>query len=102
MLLASLLRQNQISRNSLATKTLALQQQLLLSRGGVGMVISLSFVPGASSQGGESGLRPLPLSLASADSSYSMLLVDRSWDDVIYTSFKSPSSVSPLFEKRES
>ncbi|XP_010265624.1 PREDICTED: transcription factor bHLH66-like [Nelumbo nucifera] len=90
-LLASRLRQNQISGNSLAAKTLALQQQLLLSRGGVGMAISPSSVPGTSSQGGESGLRPLPLSLASADSSDSRLLVDRSRDGVVDASFKSPS-----------
>nr|DAD34509.1 TPA_asm: hypothetical protein HUJ06_005149 [Nelumbo nucifera] len=72
-LLASRLRQNHISGNSLAAKTLALQQQLLLLRGGVGMAISPSSIPDTSFQGSESGLRPLPLSLAGADSSDSIL-----------------------------
>ncbi|XP_010275766.1 PREDICTED: transcription factor bHLH66 [Nelumbo nucifera] len=93
-LLASRLRQHQISGNSPAAKSMAFQQQLLLSRGvggGAGMPRLPTSVPGAASLGAESGLLQLPLSLGSADSSDSRLLVDRSRDDVVDASFKSPN-----------
>ncbi|KAJ4959389.1 hypothetical protein NE237_026500 [Protea cynaroides] len=88
-LLASRLRQHQISGNSPTGKAMMLQQQLLLSRGvggGGGLARSPNSAPG-----GEQGLLSLPLTLGSGDSSGSRLLVDRSRDDVIDGSFKSPT-----------
>ncbi|XP_043702551.1 bHLH transcription factor RHL1-like isoform X2 [Telopea speciosissima] len=99
-LLASRLRQHQISGNSPTGKAMMLQQQLLLSRGvggGGGMARSPTSAPGgAASLGGEHGLLPLPLTLGSADSSDSRLLVDRSRDDVVDGSFKSPTGEGPI------
>ncbi|KAJ4951588.1 hypothetical protein NE237_028420 [Protea cynaroides] len=87
-LLASRLRQHQISGNSPTGKSLMLQQHLLLSRGvgGGGMARSPAAAPG-----GEHGFLPLPLTLGSGDSSDSRLLVDRSREDVVDASFKSPT-----------
>ncbi|XP_042512495.1 bHLH transcription factor RHL1-like isoform X2 [Macadamia integrifolia] len=103
-LLASRLRQHQISGNSPTGKAaMMLQQQLLLSRGvgggggGGGMARSpTSASGGAASLGGEHGLLPLPLTLGSGDSSDSRLLVDRSRDDVVDGSFKSPTGEGPI------
>ncbi|KAF8407244.1 hypothetical protein HHK36_006371 [Tetracentron sinense] len=80
-LLASRLRQHQISGNSPGAKSLMFQQQLLLSRAvGTAMARSPSATSASGSLAGDSGLLPLPLSLGSGDSSR---------DDVADTSFKS-------------
>ncbi|XP_034699963.1 transcription factor bHLH78 isoform X2 [Vitis riparia] len=84
-MLASKLRQHQISGNSSAAKAaLMLQQQLLLSRG-----VAMGRSPSNGSGAGESGLLQLPLSLSNGDS----CLVDRSQNDVVdgSSSFKSPN-----------
>ena len=89
-MLASKLRQHQISGNSSAAKSaLMLQQQLLLSRG-----VAMGRSPSNGSGAGESGLLQLPLSLSNGDS----CLVDRSQNDVVdgSSSFKSPNQVRSL------
>ncbi|XP_043696198.1 bHLH transcription factor RHL1-like isoform X2 [Telopea speciosissima] len=93
-MLASRLRQHQISGNSPTGKSMMLQQHLLLSRGvgGGGLTRSPTAAPG-----GEHGLLPLPLTLGSADSSDSRLILDRSREDVVDGSFKSPGSVQALY-----
>ncbi|KAF8393051.1 hypothetical protein HHK36_021292 [Tetracentron sinense] len=89
-LLASRLRQHQISGSSSVGKPLMLQQHLLLPRVvGGGMARS----PSAASGSGDSAFLPLPLSLGSADSSDHRLLVDRSHDDSVDPPFKSPNQV---------
>ncbi|XP_042519408.1 bHLH transcription factor RHL1-like [Macadamia integrifolia] len=93
-LLASRLRQHQISGNSSTGKSMMLQQHLLLSRGVGGGGIASS--PTAA-QGGEHGLLPLPLTLGSADSSDSRLLVDRSRNDVDFKSPTGQGSVQGLY-----